>query len=203
MSQSVQVRSIEALGAFRASLLRYRHEATAALDGFEYFLARAQEWLHDRVLFWQKDLRRAQDELRFAELALGRCRASGQIGVNGLYRAPDCTRYETALVRATMRLRDTEGALQGAQHWQQTVERAVEAYHLEVRRLTDVLEENLPAALATLEAKLNTLAAYVSIALPSEPERTYVRTPAMAAIPPEDEQKAADAATAHTETVAP
>jgi len=202
MSQSVQVRSIETLGTFRASLLRYRHEATAALDGFEYFLGRALEWLRDRTLFWQKDVRRAQDELRFAEMALGRCRASGHTGPNGLYRAPDCGRYETALVRAGVRLRDAEGALQGAQHWQQTVERAIEGYRLEVRRLKDVLDENLPVALISLEAKLNTLAAYVSIALPSEPERAYASAKLAPVAAPDEGRNDAEPLAGHAEAVA-
>ncbi len=182
MSFSVNVRSIDALGGFRLALLRYRAEVEETLEGFDYFLARQLEWFEGRLGHWQREVRRGREDVRAAELALARFKATSINPDIPAYLRPNGSneRYETALARAHQRLRDAEGGLVSTMQWQKTIEQAIEVYRTEQIRFKDVLQENLPAALTMLEKKLATLAGYVSVPLPSEPERplTAVAWPA-------------------------
>src|SRR5581483_12080775 len=99
-------------------------------------------------------------------------------------------RYETAVARCYQRLRDAEGHLASAKQWRKTLDQAVEAFRTEQYRFKDVLQENLPAALTMLEKKLATLAGYISVPLPSEPDRPIAAVPWP--VPPAEEAPAVE-----------
>jgi hypothetical protein len=171
MSSSVNVRSIDALGDFRGALFRFRADASDALSHIDYVLGRTREWLQERSHYWQREVRRQSEEVRNAEFSLGRCRSSGGFDAGGVYRVPDCERFEHAVKMAQNRLRAAEAGLLTIAQWQQSVERAMDAYQREALRLRDLFDENLPVAAGVLESKLATLAGYISIAPPSEAGR--------------------------------
>ncbi|HLZ72724.1 MAG TPA: hypothetical protein VKV26_22700 [Dehalococcoidia bacterium] len=208
MSQSVNVRSIEALGGFRGALLRYRAEAEETLAGFDYFLARQLEWFEGRLAHWQREVRRGREDIRAAELTLARFKAISTNPEIPAHLRPvgGSDRYETTLARARQRLRDAEGGRANAMQWQRTLDLAIESYRTQQVRFKDVLQENLPAALSVLEKKLATLAGYVSVPLPSEPERplgpvAWPAAPAGGAAAEEGETSEDDASADHAEAV--
>ncbi len=173
MSFSVNVRSIEALGGFRLALLRYRGEAEETLEGVDYFLARQLEWFDERIGHWQREVRHCREDARAAELALARFRAASINPEIPPHLRPSgvADRYQTAVARCYQRLRDAEGHLASTKQWRKMLDQALEAFRTEQHRFKDALQENLPAALSMLEQKLATLAGYVSVPLPAEPQR--------------------------------
>ncbi|HZQ38907.1 MAG TPA: hypothetical protein VFD32_23485 [Dehalococcoidia bacterium] len=201
MSFAANVRSIDALGAFRHALLRYRAEAEETLEGFDYFLARQLEWFADRVSHWQREVRRGREDVRSAELTLARFRAASINPEIPSHLRPGgaADRYETAVARCYQRLRDAEGHLASAKQWRKTLDQAVEAFRTEQYRFKDVLQENLPAALTMLEKKLATLAGYISVPLPSEPDRPIAAVPWP--VPPAEEAPAGEDGRDHAEAV--
>lgn len=204
MSYSVNVRSIDALGEFRHALLRYRAETEEMLEGFDYFLARQLDWFDDRISHWQREVRRGREDVRSAELTIARFRAATIDPDIPAHLRPGggADRYQTALARAHQRLRDAEGHLAATRQWHKTLDLAVEAFRTEQYRFKNVLQENLPAALTMLEKKLATLAGYLTVPLPSEPERPLAAV-AWPAVPQEGDaaQDDPDAAGDHAEAV--
>src|SRR5579885_1107326 len=202
MSFSVNVRSIEALSGFRLGLLRYRGEAEETLEGVDYFLARQLEWFDDRIGHWQREVRRCREDARAAELALARFRAASINPEIPPHLRPSgvADRYQTAVARCYQRLRDAEGHLASTKQWRKMLDQALEAFRSEQHRFTDVLQENLPAALTMLEHKLAALAGYVSVPLPAEPQRPLGAV-AWPAAPHEDEAPEAGEGDGHAEAV--
>jgi hypothetical protein len=78
MSQSAKITSIEALDAFKASLIVYLEKAGHILDEVNEDVVRTRIWLQaDRQLHWKNLLRQRTKELAQAEQELLTARLSG------------------------------------------------------------------------------------------------------------------------------
>ncbi|MFQ5856279.1 MAG: hypothetical protein ACE5LU_11610 [Anaerolineae bacterium] len=112
MSPSANVLTIHALEELKGALRRFGGEARDALWAAEREIRRTQEWLQERQVHWQREVRRRQEEVRQARAALERCQASARHDPKtGRSYVPDCSSYEHALLQARVRLREAEAEL--------------------------------------------------------------------------------------------
>lgn len=168
MSESANVRSIEALSELRGALARFTGEAQSSLNAAQLEIRRTLEWLAERQRHWQRQVRRWQQEALRAQSALTRCENSRYYDdETGEYHAPDCSAYEEALYDAERNLRQAERELRTVQQAIQAVERAAADYQRQAQRLTTILGSDVPKAAALLASSIAILESYLAMSPPS------------------------------------
>jgi hypothetical protein len=156
---AADVRSIDALRDWHATLTGYGESLAEALSGVEMELRRAREWLDEQRACWQQAVRDCEDEVTRAKAELSQRRLPTWDG-----RDPDCTVQEKNLRRARARLEHAEEQVERCRHWIGKLPQVVdEVYNGKARRLANFLEEDLPKALAVLTRQLAALEAYAGL----------------------------------------
>ncbi len=162
MSPSAHVQSVQAIDDLKKATSRFEVETREVLRAAEQEIRRVEEWLQERLAHWRLQVQRRQEELRRAEAALARCRASGyRDPKTGAYHTPSCTAEQLAVSQARTRLQEGEAELQNVQHWMRMVSQAATSYRAQSQRLGRVLSGDLPKANAFLGAKVTELQAYL------------------------------------------
>jgi hypothetical protein len=161
---AAQVQSLEKLIDFQASLATYAHQAKEALSSMEMEIRRAQEWLEDRLQFWQVEVRRAEEEVFKARQELARRRLI-RIGD----RPADTTEQEIALAKATHRLQHAEEKRTACRRWLRDLPEAVAEYQARAINYQTVLESDVPRMNAFLDRKMDLLEAYAQASLADGP----------------------------------
>lgn len=167
MNLGANVRSLDALADFKASLTRFKFDTEATLGQIDHELQHTQGWLEERLNHWRSEHRRRQEDLQRTQADLNRCLASGYRDRDGNYHPPDCRSQESKSREAKSRVAEAEGQLQTVMHWSQMVQQASDAYRAQARRLAGQLSTELPKAAASLENQINSLRAYLSMSAPS------------------------------------
>lgn len=144
MSTGAKVRSIEALEAFRSTLLLYLARGSAALDDVTQDIVRVRIWLEtDRRVHWQREIRRRRALAAQAEQELTTARLWGDPAA--------ITDRKRALARARETLREAEEALERVRRWLQRYPTEIEARGALPRRLQHVFATETSRAVSFLE----------------------------------------------------
>ncbi|MGB0383839.1 MAG: hypothetical protein ACPGWR_03365 [Ardenticatenaceae bacterium] len=168
MSQSANVRSIQALSDLRGALGRFSGEAQTSLNAAQLEIRRTLEWLAERQRHWQRQVRRWQEEVSRAQSALARCQNSGYYDHRtGRSHAPDCRPYEQALRQAQRYLGQAESELRTVQQAIKAVQQAAADYQRQAQRLATIVGSDVPKAAALLGRSIATLQSYVAMSAPS------------------------------------
>lgn len=156
MSDGAKVTSIEALDAFRASLMIYLEKARGALDEVNDEVRRARTWLqYDKRTYWDAEAKRrrraweeAKNELFRATLAtFQEAKSSHQLAVTKTKRAMD----------------EAEDKQRILKKWNQAFDSRVDPLAKKLERLRDNLARDLPNAVSFLAQAAKTLDAYTRI----------------------------------------
>jgi hypothetical protein len=160
MPQTAKVTSIEAIDAFKASLIVYLEEAGCVLDDVSDDVVRTRIWLQsDRQLHWRNQTRQRTRELAQAEQELLTARLSG---------LPEAIKARQMTVnKARLALREAEERLALVKQWMQQFETQVESRAKVVTQLRHSLAHDMRKAVAFLEGAASTLAAYADMAPPA------------------------------------
>ena len=161
MADRARVTSLEALENFRAKLIIFREKASRVLDEVGDDVTRTRLWLQtDRPVYWDAEIRRrtrklerAQEELFSAQLA-------------GLRDASIV--QQDAVRKARNALREGEERQRSVKLWGRQFDQRVETLARNVEKLRQVLDKDLPMAIAHLAETEKTLTAYAEIS-PSSP----------------------------------
>lgn len=151
MTESALVRNIQTLTDLDDALGRFAPNVQEALRTADNEIARAQEWVQQRVWHWQRQLQQAQQTLRQAQEALGRCRSQVYIDRDGRQREPDCRDQERAVHDAERLFREVEIQLRKAQKGKAQLESAVGEYRRFAGRLQHLAGSHTPRARASLK----------------------------------------------------
>jgi hypothetical protein len=156
---SANVRSIQMLHEFRASLVTFREESGQALGAVEVEIRRMIDWLtHDQLKYWQVEMRRREDVVGEARADLNRClMATASEGV------PSCSDQKKALEKAKRRLTEAQEKLEKVKQWSRVVEQEVSEYRGPAQSLGNLLDGALPTGLALLDRKVAMLEAYAEM----------------------------------------
>jgi hypothetical protein len=120
MPQTAKVTSIEAIDAFKASLIVYLEKAGCVLDDVSDDVVRTRTWLQtDRQLHWKHQTRQRARELAQAEQELLTARLSG---LEEAIKA-----RQMAVNKARLALREAEERLARVKQWMRQVETQVES----------------------------------------------------------------------------
>jgi len=160
MPQTAKVTSIEAIDAYKASLIVYLEKAGCVLDDVTDDVIRTRIWLQtDRQLHWKNQMRQRTRELAQAEQELLTARLSGM---------PEAIKArQMAVNKARLTLREAEERLARVKRWMRQFETQVESRAKVVMQLRHSLAHDMRKAVAFLEGAAATLAAYADMAPPA------------------------------------
>jgi len=156
---SANVHSIEALESLRSALLRFKGEAQGALNAAAMEINRTQEWLKERLQYWQSELRRRQRALQEAEAQLSACLA---MAAAANLSEVVCSIPQENVLRAQRRVREAEQELYTVQVYIKRVGEAVGIYQQQARRLASTLDNDLLKGAELLSESVAILLSYAS-----------------------------------------
>jgi len=156
MPQKAQVRSVDALDSFRASLVVYLSQARPALEEVAAEVVRTRVWLEtEQRTYWENQVRRRRKELEQAQAALFSARI-------GNLRHESSAELMT-VQRAKRAFDEAETKLRVLKKWNQDFEGRVQPMVKQMEKLHTVLSNDMVKAVAYLAQALNTLAAYAEL----------------------------------------
>ncbi|HEY5914682.1 MAG TPA: hypothetical protein VJA21_29175 [Verrucomicrobiae bacterium] len=153
MAEKAEVRSLEAIEAFRSRLIVYVSQARPALEEASAEVTRVRSWLEgEQRAHWENQIRRRTKELDQARQAL----FSGRLGM--LRR--EGSAEQLAFHRAKRELEEAEGKLRAVKRWAREFENRVQPLLKQTEKLHTVLAHDMVNAVGYLTQAINTLAAY-------------------------------------------
>jgi hypothetical protein len=165
VSQSAQVRSVEAIARFRAALKVFQDEALGAIGQLEQQTGRALMWFDQEApAAWKRHVRHGHDALGEARARLETCRNRTVAG-----HRPYCYEERLAVEAAQRRLREAQEKVEVVHHWAVRMHRDTDEFRSRVGRLKRYLQGDLERTNALLERTLSALEQYLSRS-PGSPE---------------------------------
>lgn len=156
MPDSAQVRSVDAVEAFRGALARFEQRVQDALDTLKGEVRRAEDWLqHDRPAYWKEQTRLAADAVQEAKIGLERC-----LMIPVADEQPVCREERVILKQAQARLDYCRGKAELVKHWKRQFHHELFEYEGRVSQLQRMLETDLPRARTRLQQIVRQLDAY-------------------------------------------
>jgi hypothetical protein len=160
MPKRAQVTSVEALEAFRATLIVYVSKARPTLEEVSADVLRTRLWLENEqrthleteVKRRHKALEQAQSELFSARLSNLRKESAAEV---------------MAVHRARRALDDAQSKLLALKRWLREFDAAAQPLLKQMEKLHTVLANDMVKAIAYLTEAVNTLDAYAGISAPS------------------------------------
>lgn len=183
MSTPAQVRSTEAIEAFRLALVKFQERVQNAVDSLDGELHRASNWVeHDRPAHWKSQTHLAEDAVHQAKLDLERCLLMTVAG-----QRPTCREQKAALIAAKARRAYCQEKCEAVKRWQRSFRHEQFEYDGRIGQLRRTMEMDVPKAQALLKTIVRRLDEY-QIERPPE-----ARMPSEAAAPASNATPVADA----------
>ncbi len=164
MSESANVRSLEAVREFRTALFAFAEDTRSALESLRTEVHRTLEWIdHDRPAYWKEEARKSSDAVS---------EARSQLSKKQVIAAGSERKYvydeKLALERAKRRQNTAQEKQKAVQQWIMKTHRATDEYATRLARLDHTLNNNVPRAMGLVERMINALEAYASVGRPAE-----------------------------------
>jgi hypothetical protein len=180
------VRSIPALADFRAALVTFGDSARRALDEVRMEVQRGLMWITDeQPIFWKGEQQRSWDLVAEKRNELDQCERKALDG-----QRPTCYQERKALEAAKRYVRFVEEKIDTVRAWGRRLVTETSEYEGQVSGFRDLLEIELPRAVALLERMIGSLEAYTSVVaapvtatLGQEPQSIIRTTPEPEAAP--------------------
>jgi hypothetical protein len=172
MTDSADVRSIDAVRDWHVALTDYGDSLSEAMAGVALEIRRAYDWLEEQLGRWQGSIRECEDEVTRAKAELAQRKLPTFDG-----REPDCSVQEKALRRAKAKLEHAEDQVVKCRQWIGRLPKMIDELYVGAsRRLTNFVEGELPKALADLARRVAALESYAGL----RPD--YAPTPATSSV---------------------
>lgn len=156
MTPGADVRAIDALREWLASLTTYRSEANESLSGFRVDISRGIEWVNEQLHLWQRAIRVCDDKVVQAKAELSAKRFPNFDG-----RMPDTTVEERNLRRAQARLDHATEKVAVCRRWLGQLPKVVdEVFTGPANRLANLLDADVPRLAAELQRRVESLERY-------------------------------------------
>ena len=161
MKTPAHVQSLEALEAFRTSLIIYLSKARPALEEVNSEMTRIRAWLEvEQRGHWEKELRRRRLILEQAQQELFGARISGP--------GEPTDAAQTAVRRARRAVEETEEKLRKVKRWAREFDSQVEPLARHLEQTLTFLSAHVPKAAASLSRTIKVLADYAGVAKPAD-----------------------------------
>src|SRR4051812_16248176 len=136
MADAADVRSIDAVRDWYATLTGYGEQLNEAAAGVQMEIRRGFEWLHDQLALWQKAVRECEQDVVQAKAELSARKFPDFSG-----RMPDTTVQEKNLRTARARLEHAEEQVVRVRGWIARLPKMIEeVYDGPARRMVNFLE---------------------------------------------------------------
>lgn len=179
MDRQAKVTSVDALSAFRSSLVVYMGAVGNSLDGVRDEVRRTRTWLqNDQRMYWQGKLKRLRKQLDQAESELFTSRLSAMTDHSAA--------RQQAVTRLRRLVREAEEKAKQLKKWIQNYDNLVAPLLKKLEGMQHVIAHDLPKGVAFLAHAERTLDDYARI--PSESGGTKPSEKSEA--PPETEEDA-------------
>jgi hypothetical protein len=156
---AANVRSLDSIEAVRAALASFREQLEQAVDMVDIEMRRVLDWLeHDRPGYWRRQLRDANDGVTEARQALHRCL---MYPIND--ERPACYEERADVKKAEARLRYCDEKSERLRHWIREVRHEMFEFEGRTSQLNEIIEFDVPRAIAILNRLLVHLHDYQSI----------------------------------------
>jgi hypothetical protein len=156
MAERAQVTSVEAIAAFRSSLIVYLAKARGAIDEISGDVLRARRWLEDdRQRHWKQELRLRERKLEEARNELSTARLSSLKTGSSVQLV--------AVQRAERAVREAEAKLILIKKWDRDLENKSEPLLKQTNHLHNFLTTEMPGAVAQLTQIVALLEAYADV----------------------------------------
>ena len=156
MAPQARVTSVDALEAFRASLIVYVSKARPALEEVSSDVLRTRLWLqNEQRLHLENQVRRHAKELEQAQQALSSARLSQLRDTR--------TAEHMAVQKARRSLDEAEAKLKILKRWDREFDTRVEPLLKQLEKLHTLLSHDLVKAVASLAQATQTLQAYADV----------------------------------------
>ena len=177
MPERAQVRSVDAIEAFRSNLIVYLSQARPALEEVSAEVLRVRSWLeNDQRAHWETEIRKRTKQLEQAQQAL----FSARLGTLRKESAAE----QMAFHRARRALEEAETKLRTIKKWAREFDPRVQPLLKQTEKLHTVLSNDMVKAVAFLTQTINTLAAYAEVQ--PAPAMPAPAAPESAPIAPDD-----------------
>jgi hypothetical protein len=161
MGNQARVTSTDALESFRASLIVFLGKARRSVDDVSDEVRRTRQWLqHDQRLLWEGELRRRAKALERAEQELMSVRLASHQESALLAR-------QMAVNKAKLALSEAEDKIRKVKMWGQNFDNRADPVLKRLESLREVLNQDMPKAIAYLANALRTLEAYADMQAPA------------------------------------
>lgn len=159
MPERAHVTSVDAIKAFKTSLIVYLSKARPTLDEISADILRLRLWLQDdQRVHWEGEIRRRARKLEDAQQALFSARISN---------LSDATSAEQmALNRAKKAMDEAQEKLRTVKRWTRDFDSRVEPMAKQLAKLQTMLSEEMPRAVTYLTHAIGSLDAYANVAQP-------------------------------------
>jgi len=160
MAQKANITSVDALEAFRSTLVLYVNKARPALEEVSAEVMRTRSWLEDeKKSHWIAEMKRCSRVMEEAQQALLSARMSN---------LRDESQAEVMAVHRARRARDeAETKLRTVKQWSREFDNRVQPLVKQTEKLQTILAHDMVQALAYLSQAIQTLDAYASAGPPS------------------------------------
>jgi hypothetical protein len=159
MAQQAQITSVEAIEAFRATLIVYLSKARPVLEEVSAEVMRTRLWLqNDQRLRWENELRLRNRRLDEAKAELFNAKLS-QFQQN-------TTLPHMIMQRAQHAVREAEAKLAVIKKWDREMENRTDPLTKQVEQLHGFLATDMVRAAAHLDQIIQTLDAYADVLAP-------------------------------------
>lgn len=159
MIHQAKVTSLDALDAFRASLIIFLSKARRSLDDAGDELRRTRLWLqHDQRMRWENEVRKGRRVLEAAEQELFSAKLSGL--------RDDVSFQQNAVRKAKRALEHAEEKLRNVKGWSRNYEGVADPLAKRLEGLRQLLDFDLPKGITFLVEVQRTLEAYAETHAP-------------------------------------
>ena len=153
MSQQANVTSVEAIEAFRASLILFLDKANRSLHDVSDQVSRMRNWTQvEQSQRWKAECRRRKQALDQAESELFSAKLSSW--------QDSAAQLKMMVSRCSRSLEEAETRLRHVKRWSREYDRRVDPLAKKVETLQHIIDQDMPKALAYLDNAAGHLHAY-------------------------------------------
>ena len=159
MAEAANIRSIESLREFEASLVQFYDVASRSASNMQQQSHRMMQWLElDRPGFWKRQIELGHQRVAEARTRLTQCKMRR----TGDFR-PSCYDEKKALEKAKRELEYARRQIQVVKQWTVKARHDVEEFTGRQAQLTRMLEGDVPRMCALLKRLVQKLERYTTI----------------------------------------
>lgn len=162
MTNSANVKSIDAIRRFAAAVIQFREEAKLCVTRLEMEMRQIIGWLErDRPGFWKREAESCDRRQAEARVMLHKCRMRRV----GDFR-PTCFEEQKAVEQCKRQLEFARQQIHVVKHWTITAHQEADEYYSRAVQLIQTLERDIPRLIALLNRALENLDSYNKVQLP-------------------------------------